>query len=58
MTAVLPSLNHTVLSDWNNVYEPSDDTFLLCDALNQDKVLFIESKPEIAIEIGYLKRTQ
>ena len=28
-----PSLNHTRLSDWAAVYEPSDDTFLMEDAL-------------------------
>lgn len=34
--ADMPSIDHLSKSDYNKVYEPSDDTFLLLDALNID----------------------
>lgn len=50
--AVLPSLSHTVLSDWDYVYEPSDDTFLLCDALLAEKEYFLDLGVRVVVEIG------
>jgi release factor glutamine methyltransferase len=34
--ASVPSLNHLKLADYNLVYEPSDDTFLMLDALHHE----------------------
>ena len=34
--AKLPSLDHLHYKDYDYVYEPSDDTFLLCDALTNE----------------------
>jgi len=34
--APMPTLNHLTRRDYQNVYEPSDDTFLLLDGLNID----------------------
>lgn len=31
--AVLPNLDHLSLEDYDRVYEPSDDTYLLCDGI-------------------------
>ena len=36
LTAQVPSLQHTKCRDFDNVYEPSDDTFLLLDAIQYD----------------------
>jgi len=47
--AVLPRLSAT---DYTLVYEPSDDTFLLCDALEQDRESLQEQRPLVALEIG------
>lgn len=35
--AILPNLDHFDLNDAKHVYEPSDDTFLLCDSINKDR---------------------
>ena len=50
--AQLPSLDHLVMQDYANVYEPSDDTFLLCDSLENDRAEIAEMKPQICIEMG------
>lgn len=50
--AKLPSLEHLTLEDYDNVYEPAEDTYLLCDALEQDRELFRSMKPKRALEIG------
>lgn len=50
--AQLPSLEHFLIADFQYIYEPSDDTFLLCDALENDRFDFVSCKPNIALEIG------
>ncbi|KAL3781547.1 hypothetical protein HJC23_000032 [Cyclotella cryptica] len=35
-SATMPSLNHLHMKDYQNVYEPSDDTYLLIDAIGLD----------------------
>ena len=52
MTAKLPDLDQLKMKDYEFVYEPSDDTFLICDALENDRLQIISSRPKIAIEIG------
>jgi release factor glutamine methyltransferase len=47
--AKLPKLS---AEDYSRVYEPSDDTFLLCDALEQDRALLQLQGPLVALEIG------
>jgi release factor glutamine methyltransferase len=50
--ATLPSLDHLTMEDYENVYEPSEDTFLLCDALEKDRLVFKDLLPRRALEIG------
>jgi hypothetical protein len=52
MTAKLPDLSILKMKDYEFVYEPSDDTFLLCDALEEDRLEIIASRPMLALEIG------
>jgi release factor glutamine methyltransferase len=35
-SATMPSLDHLHMQDYQNVYEPSDDTYLLIDAIGMD----------------------
>lgn len=50
--AVLPSLDHFSLADYGFFYEPSDDTFLLCDAIQTDRLVIGSRGPLIALEVG------
>lgn len=47
-----PSLDHFTATDFQNVYEPSDDTFLLCDALSADVDVLRQRRPSLCVEIG------
>ena len=40
----VPSLDHATFVDWNHVYEPSEDTFLLLDALFADRARYEQAK--------------
>lgn len=51
-TAILPNLEELNRNDYEHVYEPSDDTFLLCDALEGDRLEIKNNSPNIALEIG------
>ena len=50
--ARLPSLEHLTMEDYEDVYEPAEDTYLLCDALEKDRELLSLMKPRRALEIG------
>lgn len=49
---MLPTPDYSHLKHFKNVYDPSEDTFLLIDALELDLGLIRDLSPEIAIEIG------
>jgi release factor glutamine methyltransferase len=51
-TAVLPNLDHFRMADAENVYEPAEDTFLLCDALCQEREWLLAMQPTYVLEIG------
>jgi len=41
------------MADYEEVYEPSEDTYLVCDAIEQDrKYLHEELKPKLVVEVG------
>jgi release factor glutamine methyltransferase len=50
--AALPSLSHFKYKDYENFYEPSDDTFLLVDAIASDLDCLLALKPKLCLEIG------
>ncbi|KAI9338544.1 S-adenosyl-L-methionine-dependent methyltransferase [Obelidium mucronatum] len=47
-----PSLSHFTSKDYENVYEPCEDTFLLLDALEEDAQLIASMSPTICLEVG------
>lgn len=49
-----PDLSHLTAAHYEDVYEPSDDTFLLLDALEKDKPLLQALNPGICLELGYV----
>ena len=53
MAAFLPSLEHLTMSDYKNVYEPSEDTFLLCDTLLSENIVFIQYSIYVFIHLNY-----
>ena len=52
----LPSLDHFLLSDAQLIYEPAEDTFLLCDAIQSDIFLIKNTiatcTSPVVLEIG------
>ena len=48
----LPYLDHIDQSEFQYIYEPSDDTFLLMDTLYSDLPQIMASSPSICLEIG------
>lgn len=47
-----PYLTHITSEEFNYVYEPAEDSFLLLDALEADLALLIDAKPVVCVEIG------
>lgn len=47
-----PSYSHLTAQDYNHVYEPSEDSFILLDALELDLSSLKERKPSVCLEIG------
>ena len=50
--AKMPSLDHLSSKDYQRVYEPSDDTFLLCDCLTADVAELRRREPALCVEVG------
>jgi len=48
----LPDLSHLSTADFEKVYEPSDDTFLLVDALSADAEELRRHHPTLCLEVG------
>ncbi|KAF8168239.1 S-adenosyl-L-methionine-dependent methyltransferase [Crassisporium funariophilum] len=47
-----PDLSNLTRNDYDEVYEPAEDTFLLLDALEQDADALKAMTPKICLEIG------
>ncbi|KAF8342884.1 S-adenosyl-L-methionine-dependent methyltransferase [Cantharellus anzutake] len=47
-----PDLSHLTPEDYETVYEPAEDTFILLDALEKDMEILKEGPPLICLEIG------
>lgn len=47
-----PTYSHLSSEDYNHVYEPSEDSFLLLDALELELPFLLGRKPSICLEIG------
>ena len=48
----MPTLAHLCRGDYERIYEPSDDTFLLCDALTADEAELRRRQPALCVEVG------
>ncbi|KAL2919197.1 S-adenosylmethionine-dependent methyltransferase [Polyrhizophydium stewartii] len=53
-----PEIGHITRSDYRNVYEPAEDTFLLLDALEKDGDWLRRRSPTLALEVGCGPRRQ
>ncbi|KAF7306592.1 Hemk methyltransferase family member 2-like [Mycena indigotica] len=47
-----PDLSHLKASDYETVYEPAEDTFILLDALESDSDTLKQLRPRLCLEIG------
>jgi len=53
-----PELSHLSAQDFEHVYEPAEDTFILLDALEQDAEELKALHPVVCLEVGRLDQAQ
>ena len=49
-----PELGHLTSSDFENIYEPAEDTFLFLDALELEEEFLLLLHPTLLFELGFL----
>jgi release factor glutamine methyltransferase len=47
-----PDLSHLNKKNYQNLYEPAEDTFLFLDALEKDSLFLERLKPSLCVEMG------
>ena len=47
------SVDHFTSKDFQDVYEPAEDTYLFIDALQSEESYLKQLKPTFCVEIGY-----
>lgn len=47
-----PSTSHITAAEFEEVYEPAEDSFLLLDALEKDMEQILASRPLVCVELG------
>lgn len=52
ITIPTPQIAHLTDEDYEHVYEPAEDSFILLDALEADAAVLRDLKPALAVEIG------
>lgn len=52
VTAEVPDLEHLTMRDYDSVYEPAEDSFLLLDAIESVAPMLAKTSPAIVVEIG------
>lgn len=51
-----PILDHFTYKDYEKIYEPSEDSFLFMDTLEEEKSILEKLNPAVCVEIGYVTR--
>lgn len=53
--ATLPCMEHLTAADFEHVYEPAEDTYLLLDCIQHELPALSARKPKLAVEIGCVR---
>ena len=48
-----PDFSHLSAAEFESVYEPAEDSFLLLDAIEAELPELIRLRPEVCVEVGY-----